>query len=206
MAIGSQIDVLSLFGRFSREQGVSLRDPRAGELFLDSVRTSVEDALQNDALQHGQRTQNMFEALIVSLGEYKLLKTEDTGVVHPKGLYTAPDFRLVLKDGTQWLIDVNLERELANRKRNSLPQAAGTPHSVETLETVPKLRLRADIEYHQLAEQILASQDWKAISATKGSSRDRKLGRLMNQALKSERGRNDVRCSIRSTDGLNSER
>ncbi|NTI32875.1 hypothetical protein [Rhizobium rhizogenes] len=106
MAIGSQIDVLSLFGRFSREQGISLRDPRAGELFLDSVRTSVEDALQNDALQHGQRTQNMFEALIVSLGEYKLLKTEDTGVVHPKGLYTAPDFRLVLKDGTQWLIDV----------------------------------------------------------------------------------------------------
>ncbi len=85
-----------------------------------------------------------------------------------------------------------LQRELANRKRNSLPQAAETPRSVGILETVPKLRLRPDIEYHQLAEQILANQDWKAISTTKRSSRDRKLGRLMNQALKSERDRNDV--------------
>ncbi|MBY3026666.1 hypothetical protein [Rhizobium leguminosarum] len=106
MAIGSQIDVLSLFGRFSREQRISLHDPKASELFLDSIRTSVEDALQNEALQHGQRTQNMFEALIVSLGAYKLLKTEDTGIVHPEGQFTSPDFRLILTDGTQWLIDV----------------------------------------------------------------------------------------------------
>ncbi|MBY5551118.1 hypothetical protein HFO61_30705 [Rhizobium leguminosarum] len=106
MAIGSQIDVLSLFGRFSREQRISLHDPKSSELFLDSIRASVEDALQNGALQHGQRTQNMFEALIVSLGAYKLLKTEDTGIVHPEGHFTAPDFRLVLNDGTQWLIDV----------------------------------------------------------------------------------------------------
>lgn len=106
MAIGSQIDVLSLFGRFSREQKISLHDPQASELFLASMRTSVEDALQNEALQHGQRAQNMFEALIVSLGAYKLLKMEDMGTVHPEGAFTAPDFRLVLNDGTQWLIDV----------------------------------------------------------------------------------------------------
>ncbi|MGV1768016.1 hypothetical protein [Rhizobium rhizogenes] len=42
----------------------------------------------------------------MSLGEYKLLKTEDTGVVHAEGKFTAPDFRLVLQDGTQRLIDV----------------------------------------------------------------------------------------------------
>lgn len=42
----------------------------------------------------------------MSLGAYKLLKTEDTGTVHPAGQFVAPDFRLVLKDGTQWLIDV----------------------------------------------------------------------------------------------------
>ncbi|MCE6078365.1 TniQ family protein [Agrobacterium vitis] len=99
---------------------------------------------------------------------------------------------LDLAQARQWLgpPPSYLERELANRKRKSLPQAAETPHSVGTLETLPKLR--PDIEYHQLAEQILASQDWKAMSAIKGSSRDRKLGRLMSQALKSERGRNDV--------------
>jgi hypothetical protein len=106
MDLGSQIDLLSLFGRFGREQRISLRDPKTTELFLSSIEASMARALQNEALLHGQRTQNMFEALIVSLGEYKLLKVEDTGRVHPEGRYTAPDFRLVLRDGRQWLVEV----------------------------------------------------------------------------------------------------
>jgi hypothetical protein len=100
------IDLLSLFGQFGREQRLSLRDPEAQIQFLESVKASMKDALENDALLHGQRTQNMFEALAVSLGEYKLLKLEDAGRVHPKGDYTAPDFRMVLADGRQWLIEV----------------------------------------------------------------------------------------------------
>jgi hypothetical protein len=43
----------------------------------------------------------MFEALVVSLGQYKLLAKEDTGRVHPEGRFTAPDFRIVLENGTQ---------------------------------------------------------------------------------------------------------
>ena len=106
MTSGPPIDLLSLFGRFGREQRISLRDSRAIELFIESVKASVAEALSNDALLHGQRTQNMFEALVVSLGRYKLLKMEDTGRVHPLGSYTAPDFRVVLRDGAQWLIEV----------------------------------------------------------------------------------------------------
>ena len=48
----------------------------------------------------------MFEALLVSLGKFTLLKAEDNGKVHPDGRYIAPDFRVVLLDGTQWLIEV----------------------------------------------------------------------------------------------------
>jgi hypothetical protein len=43
-----------------------------------------------------------------------------------------------------------------------------------------------------VAEQILASPDWKAVSDTKGRSRDRMLGRLMHQALKREGGQSDA--------------
>ena len=42
----------------------------------------------------------------VSLGEYTLLKAEDNGRVLPGDRYIAPDFRVVLLDGTQWLIEV----------------------------------------------------------------------------------------------------
>jgi hypothetical protein len=100
------IDLLAIFARFGREQKLSLRDPKSTAAFVGLVEESVTAALSHDTLLHGQRTQNMFEALIVSLGQYKLLKTEDTGIVHPEGKYTAPDFRVILKDDAQWLIEV----------------------------------------------------------------------------------------------------
>ena len=81
-----------------------------------------------------------------------------------------------------------LEREFADRRRNPLLQPGGTPNTDRTLHAAPKHRLRLDAEYRRLAEQILASPDWRAASDMKSRSRDRMLGRLMNQALRTERG------------------
>ena len=100
------IDLLATFARFAKEQRMSLRDPKSAEAFTGVAKERLAQALANDALLYGQRTQNMFEALIVSLGQYKLLKTEDTGLVHPIGMFTAPDFRVILDDRSQWLIEV----------------------------------------------------------------------------------------------------
>jgi hypothetical protein len=100
------IDLLATFARVGREQRISLRDPKFAETFTGVAKERLAEALNNDILLHGQRTQNMFEALVVSLGHYKLLKTEDTGTVHPEGMYTAPDFRVLLHEGAKWLIDV----------------------------------------------------------------------------------------------------
>jgi hypothetical protein len=100
------IDLLATFARFAQEKRLSLRDPKVAETFTGVAKEKLAEALANDALLYGQRTQNMFEALIVSLGQYKVLKTEDLGVVHPIGDFTAPDFRVILRDGEQWLIEV----------------------------------------------------------------------------------------------------
>jgi hypothetical protein len=100
------IDLLAISARFAQEQRMSLRDPKFAETFTGVAKETLAEALANDALLYGQRTQNMFEALIVSLGQYKLLKTEDVGVVHPIGMFTAPDFRVILREGSQWLIEV----------------------------------------------------------------------------------------------------
>lgn len=98
--------------------------PKSRRSFLDSIKTRMAEALQNDALLHGQRAQNMFEALVVSLGKYKLFKLEDTGRVHPESSFTAPDFRLVLKDGRQWLIEAkNVRASDPFRQRLKLRKA-----------------------------------------------------------------------------------
>lgn len=44
--------------------------------------------------------------MVLSLGHFTLIKTEDVGRVHAAKTYRAPDFRVVLDDGDQWLIEV----------------------------------------------------------------------------------------------------
>lgn len=99
-------DILDHLGRFGAERSLSLRGPDAPGAFTTHVSQSVDRALADRALMHGQRAEAMLEALVVSLGEYRLLAREDGGRVFPTGQYIAPDFRIVLGDGRQWLIEV----------------------------------------------------------------------------------------------------
>jgi hypothetical protein len=48
----------------------------------------------------------MFEAMGVAFGQYRLFKIEDCGRVHSRDAFKIPDFRIVLNDGSQWLIEV----------------------------------------------------------------------------------------------------
>src|SRR5690606_8885581 len=66
----------------------------------------VDRALADPVLLQGQRTEAMFEALVISLGAFKLLKSEDGGRLLPADTFRAPDFRVVLNDGAHWLIEV----------------------------------------------------------------------------------------------------
>lgn len=99
-------DLLAEFAKFGAQQKISLRDPNAKPTFVAHVEASVERALADPTLVHGQRAEAMFEAMLVSLGDYALLKPEDVGRIHPVDSFSVPDFRVVLKDGRQWLIEV----------------------------------------------------------------------------------------------------
>lgn len=94
------------FVAFGREHKVELHDPKALEAFTSHIAEEVETAIASDARLHGHRTQNMFEALIVSLGRYKILKVEDAGIVHSKEPIRVPDFLVVLEDGRRWAVEV----------------------------------------------------------------------------------------------------
>lgn len=67
-------DLLAEFGKFGLEHQMSLRDPATISAFIGDVRERVEGALGDSPLVYGQRTEAMFEALLVSLGEFELLK------------------------------------------------------------------------------------------------------------------------------------
>lgn len=112
--------LLAELAEFGAERRMSLRDPTLKKAFGAHVGSSVDEALLDDILLHGQRTEAMFEALLVALGEHKLLKMEDAGRIHSAENLRVPDFRVVLADGEQWLIEVkNVYEEdpLAQRRR-----------------------------------------------------------------------------------------
>lgn len=105
-ATAKPFDLLSEFGKFGLERKISLRAPGAATAFVEHVGQAVERALADPILLHGQRVEAMFEALLVSLGDFKLLKAEDGARLFSAKGFRAPDYRVVLNDGVQWLIEV----------------------------------------------------------------------------------------------------
>lgn len=80
--------------------------------------------MADPTLIHGSRTERLFEATVLSLGHFRLLKTEDVGRVHAAVSCRAPDFRIVLDDGEQWLVEVKNVRSPEPFKQKAQMSAA----------------------------------------------------------------------------------
>lgn len=114
-------DILDQFAKFGLAHKLSLREPDTASAFVKHAGAEVERALADPALLHGQRAEAMFEALAVSLGDFTLIKREDTGFVFPDEGFAVPDFRVVLNSGEQWLIEVkNVYEENPGEQRRRL--------------------------------------------------------------------------------------
>ncbi len=118
-------DLLSELAKFGREHKISMNDSHIVSKFTTFVSDELSTALSDPALLHGQRTESMFEALLISLGGYSLLNKEDSGRAYPEEGLQPPDFRVVLPDGTQWLIEVkNVYIEDPSRQERHLMSRA----------------------------------------------------------------------------------
>lgn len=117
-------DLLALVAKFAEQHDLALNDPALVDGFLADAGPRLKTALEDRTLIHGARTERMFEAMLLSLGKFRLLKTEDVGRVHAATCLRTPDFRVVLDDGEQWLIEVkNVRCENPNRQRTSMSAA-----------------------------------------------------------------------------------
>lgn len=99
-------DLFAAVAAFARENAIALNDPVLIERFINDAAPKLNEALADPTLIHGARTERLFEATVLSLGQFRLLKTEDVGRVHAASTNRAPDFRVVLDDGEQWLVEV----------------------------------------------------------------------------------------------------
>jgi hypothetical protein len=117
-------DLLALAAAFARRHELDLNDPALVERFLADAADRLKAALADPTLLHGARTERMFEATVLSLGRYRLFKTEDIGRVHAATTFRAPDYRVVLDDGDQWLVEVkNVRCENPQKQRTTMSAA-----------------------------------------------------------------------------------
>lgn len=114
-----QFNLLAELAQFSFARGIPVGDSKTIELFASHMQETASEAVKSAARLHGHRTQAMFEALLLCLNKHCLLKVEDTGRLHPADRFKVSDFRVVLPDRSQWLIEVkNVYRKDAwSRKR-----------------------------------------------------------------------------------------
>lgn len=99
-------DLFASLAAFAQQNQIALNDATLIDRFMADARPRLERALTDAPLVHGSRTERLFEATVLTLGRYRMFKTEDIGRVHSATKARAPDFRAVLDDGEQWLIEV----------------------------------------------------------------------------------------------------
>ncbi len=102
-----KFDVLELFSSMATTNGYKINDIHSVEEFISCVTLSIKESAGNDITKFGKRIESLFAYVAGALGKVKLLKQEDTGNIYYLGEeIIAPDYKAILKDDSQILIEV----------------------------------------------------------------------------------------------------
>jgi len=106
-----RFDVLDLFDSIGRSKKFVLGKSEDNASFVQLISESLAGA-NTDSMIYGRRTEAMFSYVAASLGKCLLIKKEDAGDVISSSLdIIIPDYRVVLEDGSQLLVEVKNYRQ-----------------------------------------------------------------------------------------------
>ena len=77
-----QIDLIRDADFFAEQNKINLNDPDFIEKYLKNMKPRLHSVLGNRTIKYGLRTERLFEATVLSLGKFVLLKTEDLSLIH----------------------------------------------------------------------------------------------------------------------------
>lgn len=97
---------LDLFDAVARHAGYRVGHPADYDKFVSQMGEALRRASANPMVLHGRRAQSMFGFVAASLGQCQLIREEDAGEVYCADSLSIPDYRLVLKSGTQLFVEV----------------------------------------------------------------------------------------------------
>ncbi|MBB3165756.1 hypothetical protein FHS25_006268 [Rhizobium laguerreae] len=130
----AKFDAIELYTAVGRDRGYRLNVEGDMENFLDTVKGSLQASQTNPLLLHGKRAEALFAYVAGALGHCRLIKKEDSGdIFTAAGNVIAPDYRIVLNDGSKLLVEVKNFFIKSFSKEFTLPvkTMAGLEHYAE---------------------------------------------------------------------------
>jgi hypothetical protein len=98
---------IEIYMSLGQKEGYKLFSEKHDDHFINQIGLEFKAAKSSPTFIHGIRTQNMFEYIVASLDNVKMLKSEDSGSIHvEKDGIAIPDFRIVDKEGGEFLVEV----------------------------------------------------------------------------------------------------
>jgi len=102
-----RFDTLRILDAFARSRGLSLTDPTDQAAVLKALTQAASQGPQNEILVHGLRVESMFAYVAGALGYSLAVKEEDAGSLYsPDPELAAPDFRVITRSGSEFLVEV----------------------------------------------------------------------------------------------------
>lgn len=100
-----KFDVLDLFDAIGRDHKFTFGNKEDEQSFVDIIKNSLNNNA-TDSMLYGRRTEAMFSYVAASLGQCVFIKKEDCGDILGSNDIYLPDYRIVLKNKEQVLIEV----------------------------------------------------------------------------------------------------
>lgn len=118
-----KFDSLELFTSISREKKLSFSNADDITNFTHEVNKALENQITSN-LVFGKRIEKMFSYVIASLGKCKLIKSEDRGDIFTDEDVAIPDYRIVLDNNDQFLVEVKsfYQKKINSKYRISIKE------------------------------------------------------------------------------------
>ncbi|MCC7697456.1 hypothetical protein [Janthinobacterium sp. EB271-G4-7A] len=146
---------IEYFSNVARQTGYQLNNPSDIAKFSDQMLSSLKKSQESMTMLYGKRTEAMFAYVAGGLDNCRMIKSEDAGEVFIQGLpVQAPDYRLILKDGTKMLVEV---KNFRSRKGEPFLLAAEYYKKIELYAEMNDIDLKIAIYFSDFKRWCLLS-------------------------------------------------
>jgi hypothetical protein len=102
-----KFEVIDLFTAMGREHDYKLAVDEDADDFIKRIKSSLKASKENPNILYGKRVESLFAHVAGALGNCKLIKQEDSGEAFSVDQdIQAPDYKVILKNGSQYFIEV----------------------------------------------------------------------------------------------------